>query len=283
MLIKNNQCMILGQNIVYKDKYDNSLLCSISRSLARKEIDISPSLPFLGFDIWNCYELSWLNMKGKPEVRILELVVNANSENIVESKSLKYYLNSFNNTNFQDDNEVKCLIESDLNNLLKSSILVTIKTLEAYDNNKLNVFHGQNLDLIDIEAEVVFGNSKIDRNILHLSQDDTFVEETLYSNLLKSNCLVTGQPDFASVQISYKGKKIAQDSLLKYLISFRNHNEFHEQCVERIWNDIQNICKPLELTVYARYTRRGGIDINPIRSSCDLAITSLNNLRHIRQ
>ena len=179
------------------------------------------------------------------------------------------------------DNEVKYLIENDLNNLLKSSILVTIKTLEAYDETKLNVFQGQNLDLIDIEAESVFDNSKIDRDILRLSQDDIFVEETLYSNLLKSNCLVTGQPDFASVQISYKGRKIAQDSLLQYLISFRNHNEFHEQCVERIFVDILNKCSPQELSVYARYTRRGGIDINPFRST---NITQLpENARLIRQ
>jgi 7-cyano-7-deazaguanine reductase len=283
MLTKNNQFMILGKSTAYKDKYDNNLLCSISRNIARKEIDISYPLPFVGFDIWNCYELSWLGIKGKPEVRILELVIKADSENIVESKSLKYYLNSFNNTKFQDDNEVKCLIEKDLSNLLKSSVLATIKRLEDYNNNRLSLFRGQSLDMIDIEIQPSDYNKGIDRGLLHLSDGDVFVEESLHSNLLKSNCLVTGQPDFASVQISYKGKKIDQTSLLKYLISFRNHNEFHEQCVERIWGDIHNICAPKELTVYARYTRRGGIDINPVRSSYTLGITSLNNLRHVRQ
>lgn len=275
--------MILGKSTAYKDKYDNNLLCPISRNIARREINISSPLPFVGFDIWNCYELSWLDIKGKPEVRILELVINADSENIVESKSLKYYLNSFNNTRFQDDSEVKNLIEKDLAGLLQSFVLVTIKRLEDYNNTKLNLFHGQNLDRIDIGIKPDNDNLEIDRGVLRLSGDDILIEETLYSNLLKSNCLVTGQPDFASVQISYKGKKIDQASLLKYLTSFRNHNEFHEQCVERIWSDIQNICAPKELTVYARYTRRGGIDINPVRSSSKLDITSLNNSRHVRQ
>jgi len=273
--------MILGQNISYKDKYDKNLLYPISRDLGRKEINITYPLPFFGFDIWNCYEFSWLNIKGKPEVRILELIISLDSENIVESKSLKYYLNSFNNTMFQNENIVKQIIENDLNDLLKSPILVMIKKLDSYNNMSLTSFAGHNLDLIDIDGNS--DNSQLNPDILQLSHDKVYVEEKLYSNLLKSNCLVTGQPDFASIQISYRGRKIAHDSLLKYLISFRNHNEFHEQCVERVFNDITNICKPDELTVYARYTRRGGIDINPIRSNCALNVTELNNLRHIRQ
>ena len=271
--------IVLGKKSRYPDQYDNSLLYPISRKIARDQLKIIDPLPFKGFDIWNCYEVSWLAKGGKPEVRVLEFFVDATSPNIIESKSLKLYLNSFNNTKFVDAIEVKALIERDLNAVLKSNITVLLKDLASYDGQTIGNFIGTNLDSLDITID----NFDIVQNYPKLSEDSIQVEETLYSNLLKSNCLVTNQPDWASIQINYKGKKIDTKSLLKYLVSFRNHNEFHEQCVERIFCDISAFCSPDELTVYARYTRRGGVDINPIRSSRNLNVTDVSNFRHIRQ
>jgi 7-cyano-7-deazaguanine reductase len=271
--------LVLGKKTIYKDRYDNSLLYRISRSIARSQLNISETLPFHGFDIWNCYELSWLDQNGKPVIKILELVVSVKSAYIVESKSLKLYLNSFNNSKFNDADQVKELIAKDLSALLESPVMVVIKDLDCYNGMMLQSFSGINLDLLAISID----NFDIHKNPPKLSEDKGQIAEILYSNLLKSNCLVTNQPDWASVQISYQGKQIDHSTLLKYLISFRNHNEFHEQCVERIFCDISHFCIPDKLTVYARYTRRGGVDINPIRSSHKLAITKISNLRHVRQ
>ncbi len=271
---------VLGKQTKYADLYDNSLLYPISRKFARDSLQIVGSLPFNGFDIWNCYEVSWLSPSGKPEVKILEFMVSCESPNIIESKSLKLYLNSFNNTKFDNREQVKELIVQDLSLIFQAPVTVSIKDLESYEGTKLQSFSGINLDRL----EVTITSFETSQNLLKLSEDDTqVVNEVLYSNLLKSNCLVTNQPDWASVQISYRGKKIDHSSLLKYFVSFRNHNEFHEQCVERIFCDINKFCTPDQLTVYARYTRRGGIDINPIRSNCNLEVTKLSNIRHIRQ
>jgi 7-cyano-7-deazaguanine reductase len=223
--------------------------------------------------------VSWLGEGGKPEVRLLEFFVDANSPNIVESKSLKLYLNSFNNTRFASASEVRALIEADLTAILRSNITVLLKDIASYDRQVLRSFTGTNLDSLDIKMD----NFDIVKNYPRLSEGPLKVEEVIYSNLLKSNCPVTNQPDWASIQVSYRGQKIDGESLLKYFISFRNHNEFHEQCVERIFCDISTFCVPDVLTVYARYTRRGGIDINPIRSSSNLNVTDVINLRHIRQ
>ncbi|HJD57143.1 MAG TPA: NADPH-dependent 7-cyano-7-deazaguanine reductase QueF [Rickettsia endosymbiont of Sericostoma sp.] len=271
---------ILGKQTAYIDVYDNSLLQPISRKFAREQLQIIGDLPFYGFDIWNCYEVSWLNQTGKPEIRILEFMVSSDSPNIIESKSLKLYLNSFSNTKLSSSEQVIELITRDLSLIFGSDVIVFLKDLESYDGTRLQSFSGINLDRLD----VTITSFEISQNLPKLLEDNTkIVDEVLYSNLLKSNCLVTNQPDWASVQISYRGKKIDHSSLLKYLVSFRNHNEFHEQCVERIFCDISKFCIPDELTVYARYTRRGGIDINPIRSSSNLDITKISNLRHIRQ
>ncbi len=271
--------ILLGRNVQYKDQYDNSLLYPISRSVARKQLKIVDPLPFKGFDIWNCYEVSWLGIGGKPEVRVLECVVDANTPNIIESKSLKLYLHSFNNSRFNDASEVKALIENDLSAVVESDITVFFKKLESYEGQVLGNFRGTNLDSLNITMD----NFDVTQNYPRLAEEGLPVEEALYSNLLKSNCLVTKQPDWASIQIIYKGNKIDHESLLKYLISCRNHHEFHEQCVERIFWDIYTLCAPEELTVYARYTRRGGIDINPVRSTRNLNVTDVTNLRHIRQ
>ena len=276
---KINMLLALGQKTEYQDKYDNSLLFPISRAVARQQLGILDSLPFQGFDIWNCYELSWLGHCGKPEVKILEFSVNADSPYIVESKSLKLYLNSFSNTRFDNVLQIKKLIEQDLTSLLKSPVIAYIKDLTSYNNTIIKSFSGVNLDSL----EIIMDDFDISKNIPQLSSREGQVEESLCSNLLKSNCLVTNQPDWASIQIIYQGRQIDHNSLLKYLVSFRNHNEFHEQCVERIFCEINKFCHPNELTVYARYTRRGGIDINPIRSNRNIDINRIDNSRHVRQ
>lgn len=244
-------------------------------------------LPFYGYDLWNCYELSWLNPSGKPEVRILEFAISAASEYIVESKSLKLYLNSFNNTKFASQQEVTQTIKADLEECLGAIVFLSIKHLEEYTEQKLGIFKGVHLDQFDIAIDNFEIKEHLPRLAAALSDkklgQTLEIEEFLYSNLLKSNCPVTNQPDWASIQIHYRGPVMDHKSLLAYIVSFRNHNEFHEHCIERIFCDLLEHCRPSQLTVYGRYTRRGGIDINPIRSTNYLEITKLDNSRHVRQ
>jgi len=270
----------LGEKTAYVDQYDASLLFSINRWPVRSEIGITDPIIFKGWDLWNCYEFSWLNLRGKPELRILEWAVSADSENIVESKSVKLYLNSFHNSRFDNEDEVLKLLNKDLSAAVKAPVSIKMRTLESYQGEPLTGFRGQNIDKYDIEMK----EFKLDKSLLELSQGATeVVEKILYSNLLKANCLVTGQPDWGSVQIKYNGLEIDECSILKYLISFRNHNEFAEPAAERIFTDLMNMCKPQNLCVYVRFTRRGGIDINPIRSSQDIALTAIDNSRQARQ
>lgn len=265
----------LGAKSVYIDKYTPSLLFPISRKSKRKEIGVSDILPFYGYDQWNAFELSWLNKKGKPRVAIAKIDIDCDSINIIESKSFKLYLNSFNNEKFCTADDVQSTIERDITEAINGEVKVSLYFLETYNNLAIKKLEGECIDILDIECNCYIP----DKNILSSSTGE--IEETLYSNFLKSNCLVTGQPDWGSLQISYKGAKINKENLLKYIISFRNHNEFHEQCVERIFMDIKEKCNPSKLTVYARYTRRGGLDINPIRST--EKISPPLNIRLIRQ
>lgn len=269
----------LGKKVTYDKNYDSNLLIGIPRELGREGINPSNLSLFKGFDIWNCYELSWLNNKGKPCVKILQFIVPFDSKYLIESKSLKLYLNSFNNSKFTNQEEVETIIQKDLSNTTQSKVDVTIKNLTSIDKKPLTQFEGINIDDLDVDIS----DYTVDSNLLKLENTDNIVEETLCSDLLKSNCLVTNQPDWASVQIKYKGKKIDHKSLLQYIISFRNHNEFHEQCVEHMFSDIMEKCSPLKLTIHAKYTRRGGIDINPYRSNVDIDITKINIERDIRQ
>ncbi len=271
--------MILGQTVTYKDKYDKNLLVGIPRIIARNEINLSEKLPFTGVDIWNCYEISWLNGKGKPCVKILQFIVPSDSEQIVESKSVKLYLNSFNGTQFASDQEVTAFIQKDLSDIVGKKVIVCLYDLNKFYRQSLTLFEGVNIDNLDVEIH----DYQVNSNLLKNSDSEELVEETLYSNLLKSNCLVTNQPDWASLQIKYRGKKIDHNSLLSYIISFRNHSEFHEQCVEHIFNDIMTKCMPNDLTVYAKYTRRGGIDISPYRTNLELNIKEINKTRDVRQ
>ena len=235
-------------------------------------------MPFYGFDTWNAYEVSWLNSKGKPVVAIIQFDISCSSINIIESKSFKLYLNSFNNTNFNSIDDVKQILEKDISHAADGEVDIKIFKLNDIFGQSIENFAGE-VELLD-EYDVVCDT--YETNPAYLSSNvSKKVEESLTSNLLKSNCLVTGQPDWGSVYIKYSGPKIDKEGLLRYIVSFRNHNEFHEQCVERIFIDIMNNCKPEMLTVEARYTRRGGLDINPVRSTEKIAPTK--NIRMPRQ
>ena len=236
--------------------------------------------------MWTAFELSWLNLRGKPQVALAHFTIPCESTNIIESKSLKLYLNSFNNTRFADFDAVKTRLRADLTEAVwhnaapgaaLSSIGVTVLGPDLFDREPVHELDGLSLDRLDIDCTQYTPAPEL----LRATPNEQPVSEVLTSNLLKSNCLVTGQPDWASVQISYTGDQIEQGGLLQYLVSFRNHNEFHEQCVERIFMDIWTRCKPIKLAVYARYTRRGGLDINPFRTSHPQALP--RNIRTARQ
>lgn len=252
----------LGQRSSYIDRYDNSLLFPIPRQPKREAIGIGAQLPFKGYDLWTAFELSWLNPKGKPMVAMADIVINCESTNIIESKSFKLYLNSFNNTVFDSQALVRDTLILDLSRALGLAVDVHLTGAMDYAEGGISQFDGFYLDELDVDCK----EYTVNPSLLSLASGRV-QDEQLYSHLLKSNCLVTGQPDWGSIQITYSGPKIDANALLQYLVSFRNHNEFHEQCVERIFMDIQRHCKPDDLTVYARYTRRGGLDINPIRST----------------
>lgn len=263
--IKNGSASnsLLGKSTNYCGLYSPEILFPIPRQEKRDEICVdSSNLPFQGLDIWTAFEVSWLNSKGKPIVAIAEFAFPADSPNIIESKSFKLYLNSFNSTRFSSDQEVVKLWIQDLSNACGAEVSVDLRFL-TFEETLLAQLPGDNLDELDIEVT----DYSLNRDYLRTDLSGELVSETLNSHLLKSNCLVTGQPDWGSVVIRYEGKQISHEGLLKYLISFREHNEFHEQCVERIFTDIISKCAPEKLTVYARYVRRGGLDINPYRSN----------------
>lgn len=255
----------LGKTTAYADQYDASLLQPVPRQLARDQIGLpaTQALPFCGHDTWHAYELSWLNPKGKPMVALATVVVPFDSPNLIESKSFKLYLNSFNQTRVQDISQLYQTLQQDLSACAGKAVEVTIHHVNELVAFQPTWLPGRCIDELDVEID----SYQYDAGLLQLAKPATPVEEKLHSHLLKSNCLITSQPDWASVFIHYKGKAIDHASLLRYLISFRQHNEFHEQCVERIYQDIYQLAEPEFLAVYACYTRRGGLDINPLRSS----------------
>ncbi len=254
---------LLGQDTPYCTQYNPDLLFPIPRQEKREELGFDlESMPFLGLDIWTSFEVSWLNLKGKPNAVITEFAFPADSPNLIESKSFKLYLNSFNGSRFASQEEVEALFIKDLSQACGEPVDVQIRSLD-FEETLVGALPGENLDDLDIEVT----DYQVNSSLLITDDASEQITETLNSHLLKSNCLVTGQPDWGSVVIRYEGTPINHESLLKYLISFREHNEFHEQCVERIFTDIMQNCKPKKLTVYARYVRRGGLDINPYRSN----------------
>jgi 7-cyano-7-deazaguanine reductase len=273
----------LGKPAPCVDQYDASLLFPISRQPKRAELGLTGTAPFFGADLWTAYELSWLTPRGKPQVAIAHVTVPCETPNIVESKSFKLYLNSFSNTPFQSADAVRDRIRADVSEAVwrgaagQSSVGVHLILPDHFDRQQVQELEGLSLDRLDLECTQYSPAPEL----LTAAFGEQPVQEVLVSQLLKSNCLVTGQPDWGSVQIRYSGPQIDQGGLLRYLVSFRNHNEFHEQCVERIFMDIRQRCKPVRLTVYARYTRRGGLDINPFRTSHPSALPP--NTRTARQ
>jgi 7-cyano-7-deazaguanine reductase len=273
----------LGKASAYANQYAPELLYPIPRSAKRLELGLTDTLPFLGADMWTAFELSWLGPRGKPQLALAHITVPCESSHIIESKSLKLYLNSYNNTVFADAAAVLTRLRADLTEaawrgaVVQSSVGVRLLVPELFDREPVQELDGLSLDRLDVECRQYTPAP----DLLRTLADEPPVTEVLTSRLLKSNCLVTGQPDWGSVQISYSGAPIDQEGLLQYLVSFRNHHEFHEQCVERIFMDIWQRCQPHKLAVYARYTRRGGLDINPFRTSYARALPP--NVRTARQ
>ncbi len=270
----------LGKHSAYVAEYDPALLFPIPRAGKRAEIGIAPdaTLPFHGVDIWNAFELSWLAPSGKPRVALAVFRVPATSPNIVESKSFKLYLNAFNQTRVTGAGELAETLHRDLSAAVGAPVAVELVLPERFAEQRLAELEGECIDKLEIETDTYTPEP----GFLAVDERAEPIAETLVSHLLKSNCLVTGQPDWGSVQIRYAGRPIDRAGLLKYLISFRCHSEFHEQCVERIFMDISRRCRPERLSVYARYTRRGGLDINPFRASHADAPQPLN-VRSARQ
>lgn len=255
---------LLGKDTDYSQPYSTDLLFPLSREKNRESLNLSTNLPFHGEDIWTGYELSWLNQKGKPVVAIAEFHVPANSNCMIESKSFKLYLNALNHERFEGPEQVRILLEKDLSAAAGANVSVNLMSPDGEFHSDVGEAEFSCLDSMDVEGFEYQPN----RALLQLDSEKV-VSEKLCSHLLRSNCPVTGQPDWASIYIDYNGPKIQPESLLKYIVSFRQCQDFHEHCVERIFTDLMSVCHCESLTVYARYTRRGGLDINPYRATLD--------------
>lgn len=266
---------LLGKSVSYTDHYAPHLLFPIARAHNRATLDwdANHAVPFHGYDLWNAYELSWLTPRGMPVVAVARFDVPASSPNIIESKSFKLYLNSFSGEALTQA-EVQARLHTDLSAAAGAPVQVHLTPAARFHTLQLQELAGHDLDAQDV---TISHYGPPDASLLATLPEDTGpAGETLRSNLLKSNCPVTGQPDWGSVQIQYRGARIDRESLVRYLVSFRNHSDFHEHCVERIFTDLWQHCRPAELSVYARYTRRGGLDINPFRSSSPNALPPEN-------
>jgi len=250
----------LGKKTDYLSAYDPGLLCPLDRREGRNALGLT-ELPFQGVDIWHNYEVSWLDAQGKPQVAIARIAVPADSPYLIESKSMKLYFNSLNFRRFDDRYAVTACVETDLGRAAQARVQVTL--LPVHGAGGADILPGDCLDDLPLRDCAYHPDAALLR-----ADAGCPVEETLHSHLLRSNCPVTGQPDWGSVVLHYRGPRIDREALLRYLISFREHNDFHEQCVERIFRDVLKQCRPEALTVYACYTRRGGLDINPWRSNC---------------
>ena len=252
----------LGKQSAYPERYDPALLFAIARAPQRAALGIGDALPFHGVDVWNAYELSWLDARGKPEVAIAELRIPATTPNLIESKSLKLYLASQHRERVPDRESLRARLARDLSNAAGGDVTVALIEPRRFAELGIDELAGESIDALPVAIE---SYGPPDADLLHGGGPEA--DEVLVSNLLKSNCPVTGQPDWASVAIAYAGPRIDREGLLRYLVSFRDHADFHEHCVERIYVDLMRRCRPRRLSVYARYTRRGGLDINPWRSS----------------
>ena len=267
----------LGKSSEYIATYTPSLLFPIPRAPKWAELGLSAeTLPYQGMDFWNCFELSWLLPSGKPVVAIGEFAIPADSPNIIESKSFKLYLNSLNQTVFAESAELVEVLQKDLSAAAGKAVVVRVRSLDEVAAEGVAALPGTCIDDLDVSIS----NYDEPQPGLLRCESGRVIEESLHSHLLKSNCPVTGQPDWGSVVVQYRGAALDHAGLLAYLVSFRQHADFHEQCVERIFLDLQRLLKPEHLTVYARYVRRGGLDINPYRST---AVIQPDNRRLVRQ
>ncbi|WP_323016561.1 NADPH-dependent 7-cyano-7-deazaguanine reductase QueF [Castellaniella sp.] len=266
----------LGRSTAGSDHYDPALLCPIARAETRAGLDL-PQAPY-GADIWNAYELSWLNAKGRPVVAMGRFTFPADSLNLIESKSFKLYLNSFNDERFEYPDIVRQRLYTDLSRACDKPVHIEILSVRPAFELSCAPLRGTCIDEQDIDFDPVAAPTP---DTLTLSQPAPFVRETLVTELMKSNCPVTGQPDWASLQIQYAGSRIDHAGLLRYIVSLRHHGEFHELCVEKIYGEIMARCAPEELLVYARYTRRGGLDINPWRAN--IQVQNIGQTRTLRQ
>ena len=267
----------LGKPVDYQAVCDSGLLYPVARAPLRETLGLSENLPFGGADIWNAYELSWLNARGKPQVALATLVFPAESPCLIESKSLKLYLNAWSQVRVDSVEAIRTVIASDLSRAAGAGVLVRLQSPETWGGEVLGEMEGELLDRLDVDCD----HQQPDPTLLRNEKHAEVIEQSLFTRLFRSNCPVTGQPDWASVQIRYVGTAIDQAGLLQYLVGYRTHNAFHEQCVERIFVDILRNCQPMRLMVYARFTRRGGLDINPWRSNFSVPMPA--NQRQPRQ
>ncbi len=264
----------LGKSSQYESRYNPKLLFPISRSEKREELGMDPDhLPFFGRDLWYGYELSWLNTSGKPVVRVARFELSCDSDFLIESKSFKLYLNSFNQTQFESDSVVRDVLEKDLGEIAQSQVSVELMSVEQSEVLGFESAPGTNVDELDVTVAAYNYDSSL------LRKAEGRVSETINTHLLKSNCPVTGQPDWGTLVVSYSGEAVEHESFLRYICSFRNHQEFHEQCVERVFTDLQSHFELDELTVYAQYLRRGGLDINPWRSTTQIQPQAIRLIR----
>jgi 7-cyano-7-deazaguanine reductase len=261
--------------LTFQERYDPRLLSPISRRPQREESGIVEPLPFWGVDVWTAYELSWINPQGKPQIALATFYFPADSPQLIESKSFKQYLNSFNQTPIEDSQSLQTILTQDLSRACGSPVEVLLKSAEIFEQERIEELPGESLDRLEVD----FSEYRVNPDFLDAGAP--VVEETLVSNLLKTNCPISGQPDWAAIQIRYRGPRLDRAGLLRYLVSYRLHQDFHENCVEKIFMDLWLRCRPEKLTVYARYTRRGGIDINPFRTNFET--TPLVRSRTARQ
>lgn len=266
----------LGQATQYPDQYDPSVLFPIARTETRKGSQAENTPTWIGGDIWTAFEISWLDSKGKPIVAIASFEFPQTNDYLIESKSFKLYLNSFNQSKFNSAEEVSARLIEDLSKASGGTVRVEIRLSHEWNNCQVISIPGSSVDELEVEIDCYEPNPALLG--LKDSAEESEQVNILYSNLLKSNCPVTDQPDWGTVIVAYKGKTIDPAAFLKYIVSYRQHNGFHELCVEEIYCDLLKQCAPKELAVMARYTRRGGLDINPWRASGEEIALSLKEL-----
>ncbi len=260
----------LGKAVAYPERYDPGLLVPLPRAENRRTLGLDPAnLPFQGADIWNAYELSWLDERGLPQVARGRFIFPCTSPNLIESKSLKLYLNSLNQTPFIDASAVATCIGADLSQVAGVDIDVMVQPFAGMQE-VLEVPTGTCLDALDADCNQYDVDESLLRTLGAGGQFEALVDEVLYTDLFRSRCPMTGQPDWATVTVCYQGPQIDHAALLRYLVSYRLHHDYHENCVERIYRDLMARCRPQSLSVEANFLRRGGLDINPVRASAEM-------------